>query len=91
MAEPIDFALDMMKRLTPQKVEDNLEKLLDLCPDLTDDLLSSIDQPLKIVEDTKAKKSFLICDSERPLALYRHRTGCERCSRVSTASFYGCV
>ncbi|KAL7715344.1 F-actin-capping protein subunit beta [Entamoeba marina] len=71
MTDQIEFALDLMRRLPPQKVEDNLQKLLDLCPDLTDDLLATIDQTLKIVEDTKEKKSFLICDYCRDGDSYR--------------------
>lgn len=71
MTDQLDYALDLMRRLPPQKVEDNLQKLIDLCPDMTDDLLSSTDQPLKIVEDTKAKKSFLICDYCRDGDSYR--------------------
>ncbi|GAB1219187.1 hypothetical protein ENUP19_0099G0042 [Entamoeba nuttalli] len=69
--DPLDYALDLMRRLPPQKVEDNLQMLIDLCPDLTDDLLSATDQPLKIVEDTTAKKSFLICDYCRDGDSYR--------------------
>nr|BAN40777.1 F-actin-capping protein subunit beta, putative [Entamoeba invadens] len=71
MTDKLDYALDLMRRLPPQKVEDNLQMLIDLCPDLTDELLSATDQPLKIVEDTQEKRSFLICDYCRDGDSYR--------------------
>lgn len=39
-----------MRRLPPNKVEQNLNGLLNLIPEETDELLQRIDQPLK--EDT---------------------------------------
>ncbi|KAG1097774.1 hypothetical protein G6F39_005824 [Rhizopus arrhizus] len=49
MSDQFDCALDLMRRLPPQNVEDNLAKLFELVhPDLADELLSSVDQPLKV-------------------------------------------
>jgi capping protein beta len=36
-----------MRRLPPNKIEQNLSGLLNLLPDETDELLQRIDQPLK--------------------------------------------
>ena len=47
----MDCALDLMRRLPPQQIEKNLSDLIDLVPDLCEDLLSSVDQPLKIARD----------------------------------------
>lgn len=48
MADPLDCALDLMRRLPPSQTEQNLTDLIDLVPDLVEDLLSAVDQPLKV-------------------------------------------
>ena len=47
-ADRLDCALDLMRRMPPQNIEENLAGLLDIVPDLTEDLLSAVDQPLKV-------------------------------------------
>jgi len=49
--QQLDCALDLMRRLPPQQIEKNLSDLIDLVPELCEDLLSSVDQPLKIARD----------------------------------------
>jgi len=71
MAEPVDCALDLMRRLPPQNVEDNLAALLDIVPHLTEDLLSAVDQPLKIAYDQTSKRDYLLCDYNRDGDSYR--------------------
>ncbi|KAI9031656.1 F-actin-capping protein subunit beta [Phycomyces nitens] len=72
MSDPYDCALDLMRRLPPQNVEENLAKLLDLVsPELADDLLSAIDQPLKVKRCTKTGRDFLVCDYNRDGDSYR--------------------
>jgi F-actin capping protein, beta subunit. len=51
----LDCALDLMRRLPPHHVERNLSNLIDIVPDLCEDLLSSVDQPLKIQKDKEVK------------------------------------
>lgn len=60
-----------MRRLPPQKIEKNLSDLIDLVPRLCEDLLSSVDQPLKIVTDKEAGKDYLLCDYNRDGDSYR--------------------
>jgi len=60
-----------MRRLPPQNVEDNLAGLLDIVPDLTEDLLSAVDQPLKIQKCKTTGKDFLLCDYNRDGDSYR--------------------
>lgn len=61
-----------MRRLPPQNVEANLTKLLGLVnPDLADELLSAIDQPLKVRRCSKTGKDYLICDYNRDGDSYR--------------------
>jgi len=71
MADQLDCALDLMRRLPPARVEDNLAGLLDLVPDLTEDLLSSVDQPLKIAHDGSVRRDYLLCDYNRDGDSYR--------------------
>ncbi|KAJ8022060.1 F-actin-capping protein subunit beta [Holothuria leucospilota] len=54
-----------MRRLPPQQIEKNLSDLIDLVPDLCEDLLSSVDQPLKIARDKTVGKDYLLCDYNR--------------------------
>lgn len=65
----LDCALDLMRRLPPQDIEENLAGLIDLVPSLCEDLLSSIDQPLKEKKD--GNKTFLLCDYNRDGDSYR--------------------
>lgn len=67
----LDYALDLMRRLPPQQVEKNLSDLIDLVPELCEDLLSSVDQPLKIARDKTTGKDYLLCDYNRDGDSYR--------------------
>lgn len=69
--QQLDCALDLMRRLPPQSIEENLAGLIDLVPSLCEDLLSSIDQPLKIAKDRESKRDFLLCDYNRDGDSYR--------------------
>ncbi len=61
----LDAALDLVRRLPPQDIEDNLFYLLDIAPDLADTLLSTVDQPLKSQHDPRAGRDYLLCDYNR--------------------------
>ena len=72
----MDAALDVVRRLPPHEVQDTLEGLLTLAPDLADELLDRVDQPLVERVDTfagsggsggggKGGKPFLCCDFNR--------------------------
>lgn len=69
--QQLDCALDMMRRLPPQQIQKNLTDLIDLVPNLCEDLLSSVDQPLKIVRDKHVGKDYLLCDYNRDGDSYR--------------------
>ena len=70
-SQKLDFALDLMRRLPPQQIEKNLTNLIDLVPNLCEDLLSAIDQPLKVARDKKVGKDYLLCDYNRDGDSYR--------------------
>lgn len=67
----MDCALDLMRRLPPQEIEKNLSDLIDLVPSLCEELLSSVDQPLKIAIDKGVGKDYLLCDYNRDGDSYR--------------------
>ncbi len=69
--QQLDCALDLMRRLPPQKIVKNLSDLIDLVPNLCEDLLSSVDQPLKIARDEAVGKDYLLCDYNRDGDSYR--------------------
>ena len=45
-------------------------ELVDLVPDLEDDLLNTVDQPLQVSKDTQ-KNIYLLCDYNRDQDSYR--------------------
>ena len=63
-------ALDLMRRMPPAELQENLSSLIDLAPDLTEDLLSTVDQPLQKEKDSSGR-AFLICDYNRDMDSYR--------------------
>jgi capping protein beta len=70
-SQKLDYALDLMRRLPPQQIEKNLTDLIDLVPNLCEDLLSAIDQPLKVARDKQVGKDYLLCDYNRDGDSYR--------------------
>lgn len=69
--QQLDCALDLMRRLPPQQIEKNLSDLIDIAPALCEDLLSSVDQPLKVARDKIAGRDYLLCDYNRDGDSYR--------------------
>lgn len=60
--------LDLLRRLPPHRIEHNLGALVDVLGgpsnETADELLSSVDQPLKVLRDAKGRE-FLACDFNR--------------------------
>lgn len=71
MADPFDSALSLLRRLPPQKTSRTLTNLCTLRPDLTEDLLSSVDQPLEVRRCKKTGRDYLLCDYNRDEESYR--------------------
>merc|ERR1711916_374519 len=69
--DELDCALDLMRRLPPKDVEENLAGVIDLVPDLMDSLLSAVDQPLRVEKDEASGKDLLLCDYNRDVDTYR--------------------
>ena len=72
MSDPLDSMLDLMRRLPPTQIEENVSALVDICPDYADDLLGSVDQPLKVKTDAATGKEYLTCDYNRDGDSYRY-------------------
>ncbi|KAK9476933.1 F-actin-capping protein subunit beta [Lipomyces japonicus] len=64
-ADPFDASLDLLRRLNPKQVAENLASICSLVPDITEDLLSSVDQPLQIKRCKVSGKDYLTCDYNR--------------------------
>ncbi|KAF9004062.1 F-actin capping protein beta subunit [Cyathus striatus] len=71
MGDLVDSMLDLMRRMPPTRTEENVASLVALCPDLADDLLSSVDQPLLVRTDRATGKDYLSCDYNRDGESYR--------------------
>jgi capping protein beta len=72
MTDQLDCILDLCRRLPPSKITQNLAALVELVPaDLKDEILSSVDVPLTLKNDSKAAKSYLICDYNKDGDSYR--------------------
>jgi len=69
--EQLNSALNLMRRMPPSSIENSLAGLIELVPELTEDLLNHVDQPLKIQKDTKAGRDFILCDYNRDGDAYR--------------------
>ncbi|GMG26133.1 unnamed protein product [Aspergillus oryzae var. brunneus] len=62
---------DLLRRLNPRDTKKNLQAITSIVPDLTEDLLSSVDQPLEIRRCSKTKRDYLLCDYNRDGDSYR--------------------
>jgi len=69
--QQLTSALNLMRRMPPSTIENSLAGLLELVPDLADDLLSHVDQPLKLQRDTNKGRDFILCDYNREGDSYR--------------------
>jgi len=73
MAEDTQFdsALDLLRRLSPRDTAQNLTAITTLVPAITEDLLSSVDQPLQIRRCRTSGRDYLLCDYNRDGDSYR--------------------
>jgi hypothetical protein len=65
MSDLLEYALDLMRRLPPSNVENNLAGLCDLVPDIIEDLLGAVDQPIRIANDKSSRRDYLLSDFNR--------------------------
>lgn len=68
----MDCSLDLMRRLPPQNCKEHLSNLIQLAPELCEDLLSAVDQPLQVAKDRSTGREYLLCDYNRDSDSYRY-------------------
>lgn len=71
MGEVLKSALNVMRRMPPSSTETSLSGLINLVPELTDELLQRVDQPLKVEKDPSTGRHFIVCDYNRDGDSYR--------------------
>lgn len=77
--EKFDSSLDLLRRLDPKQINENLNKVCTLIQnddneesaELAQDLLSTVDVPLKIQKCSESGKNYLCCDYNRDGDSYR--------------------
>ncbi len=62
---------DLLRRLNPKDTSANLQRICALVPSITEDLLTSVDQPLEVRRCKKTGRDYLICDYNRDGDSYR--------------------
>jgi capping protein beta len=70
----ISSMLDLMRRLPPTKIEENVDALMQISPDYADDLSGNVDQPLKLRVDRATGKEYLACVYNQDGESYRCAT-----------------
>lgn len=70
-AGPLEAALDLLRRLPPHRIEENLNSLIKLLPQYADTLRSTVDVPAKVCVCRKTSREYLICEYNRDGDSYR--------------------
>jgi len=63
--------LNLMRRLPPRDVHQNLSGLTAMRPELTEEFLQRVDQPLQTRVCSETKRRYLLCDYNRDGDVYR--------------------
>jgi capping protein beta len=61
----------LLRRLNPKHTTEHLNAIISLAPDLTEDLLASVDQPLTLKRCRDTGRDYLLCDYNRDGDSYR--------------------
>lgn len=62
---PVTAGLDLLRHVPPKDVEERMFDIFQLNPDLTDEMISAVDIPLKIEQDKETHQDFIKCDYNR--------------------------
>ena len=60
--DPVQSALNLLRRLPPEDIEDNFQYVAALREDVAEELRQELDFPLKTGYDSVAKKAFIQSD-----------------------------
>lgn len=69
--DDIKHCLNILRRAPPSDVDNNLERLIALRPDLDEELCQRVDTPLAVNSDEKTGQKFILCDYNRDGDSYR--------------------
>eukprot|EP01083_Nonionella_stella_P047748 127804_1 len=69
--ELLKSALNLMRRMPPASTETSISGLINLVPNLTEELLQRVDQPLKVQKDPATNRHYILCDYNRDGDSYR--------------------
>lgn len=69
--ERLNAALNLMRRMPPALAENSLAGLLGAAPEISDELLNRVDQPLKVETNPNTGDKYLICEYNRDGNSYR--------------------
>lgn len=72
--DPIKSALNLLRRLPPEDIENNYQSITLLREDITDELIQQLDFPLKVGYDSIEKKAFIRSDFNSYGDSYRYYT-----------------
>jgi len=62
---------NLMRRMPVQNTTKSLSAVMSVAPELADDILPNIDEPLRVVKDSITGRDFVICDYNRDGDSYR--------------------
>jgi capping protein beta len=71
MTDVIESMLDLMRRLPPTRTQENVTALVNICPEESEELLQSVDVPLRVMVDHATGREYLACDYNRDGESYR--------------------
>ena len=64
--------LNLMRRMPPKNIQNDMYGLMNLAPHVTDELLQRVDQPLQEAVDPTNGRKYLLCDYNRDGDSYRY-------------------
>ncbi len=67
----LNSALNIMRRMPPANTVKSVAGLMELCPEISEDILGNVDQPLQTQKDEYSGKDYIICDYNRDGDAYR--------------------
>lgn len=70
-SSPVTAAFDLLRHVPPKDTEDRMFDIFELNEELTDELISSVDIPLKIETDPETHQDYIKCDYNRDGDSYR--------------------
>ena len=71
MSEKITQVYQLLRHSNPSKIERRRDDAITICEEIEDEVLQTVDVPLKLVTDTVSNTQFVACEFNRDLDSYR--------------------